>query len=742
MPADAPALDLTALPAISDLSIARARAAWRNLMWTLLPEALAGGAGQAQDAPLPDGQQAALLAMIRGFHATDVAQKAKDERAAAGQLVTELLASGPVAVLDRQEGDDRPAGRLDLAAELLNLEGAARLAFELLVTTLTDSETKHAARILAGRLGRHDADDVELLDDALSAAGFGAGLVRQLCAPGGLLRRIGAVEEAGVRSVRPSGPVLSYLNDGVDAPTELDLHRVAVNLPASALRVLADQRAAWIGVLDGALGSGRPVLLSGMPGFGGVALAALVAANNGVNWRAIHAAPLVDTLACKPSTLLPIAHAEARLTGSILVIAHVERLEQHFRENPDSLRRFVDSLVAIERPVALCWEGPVAPEIAAQLAIDAAMPHLDVPPVLPDEREALLAACLRDVGVEEDAAQELAVAGRSFSLGAEQVAAAVAHASQKAQLRAAKAVTAEIEVDNLVPTANEVRLACSTAMTNRLRMYGSRVTTTQTWDDLILPDEVTAQIKDLSRFAQVREKLFTEWGFGDKMSYGRALSAMFSGPSGTGKTMVAGLIAQDLGVELYRVDLSRVVSKYIGETEERLGRLFSEATQVGAALLFDEADSLFGKRTEIKSSHDRYANLEVNYLLQRLEEFEGLVILTTNFGTSIDEAFVRRLRFRVQFPFPSQPERTKMWEVMLPEKLPQDDDDPIDFDWLGENFELSGGHVRNAVLRAGMLAAHADAPLSMAMTYEAAAAEYRELGKLAPPNPYAEEEDW
>jgi SpoVK/Ycf46/Vps4 family AAA+-type ATPase len=210
---------------------------------------------------------------------------------------------------------------------------------------------------------------------------------------------------------------------------------------------------------------------------------------------------------------------------------------------------------------------------------------------------------------------------------------------------------------------------------------------------------------------------------------------MLSGPSGTGKTMVAGLIAQELGVELYRVDLSRVVSKYIGETEERLGSLFSEAAQVGAALLFDEADSLFGQRTEIKSSNDRYANLEVNYLLQRLEEFDGVVILTTNFAGSIDEAFLRRLRFRVQFPFPSPKERAKLWEVMLPGRLPIDDEG-LDFDWMGSSFELTGGHIRNAMLRAGMIAADANKPLTMRMFYDAAATEYKELGKLAPAYPF------
>jgi SpoVK/Ycf46/Vps4 family AAA+-type ATPase len=364
-------------------------------------------------------------------------------------------------------------------------------------------------------------------------------------------------------------------------------------------------------------------------------------------------------------------------------------------------------------------------DVAAQIAVYGGWPHLEVPALTAAARERLLAVALQQ-GTGAAPAQSLAAAARSFSLAPRGIVTAAAHAWHRAHSRGVVA-----------PTQRDVHLACSAALTSRLRQYGSRVETRASWDDLVLADEPLRQVKELARFARVRDKLFDTYGFGNKLAYGRALSAMFSGPSGTGKTMVAGLIARDLGVELYRVDLSRVVSKYIGETEERLGALFSEASQVGAALLFDEADSLFGARTEIKSSNDRYANLEVNYLLQRVEEYDGVVILTTNFATSIDEAFVRRLRFRVQFPLPSPKERARLWEVMLPPEMPQDDEG-IDFDWLGETFELSGGHVRNAVLRAAMVAADADKALSNRMVYDAAAAEYRELGKLAPPYPFDE----
>jgi SpoVK/Ycf46/Vps4 family AAA+-type ATPase len=221
-----------------------------------------------------------------------------------------------------------------------------------------------------------------------------------------------------------------------------------------------------------------------------------------------------------------------------------------------------------------------------------------------------------------------------------------------------------------------------------------------------------------------------QWGFGRKVAYGRAVSSLFSGPPGTGKTMVATLIAKELGLELFRVDLSRVVSKWVGETEKNLGRAFDEAANSQAVLLFDEADALFAKRTEVKSSNDRYANLEVNYLLQRLESFDGIVILTTNHGTSVDDAFKRRLRFRIEFPTPDDAERELLWRAMLPAGAPIADD--VDFRVLARKYAMAGGYIKNAVVRAAFLAASREQQsIDHDTLVHAASLEWEDMGNLA-----------
>lgn len=192
--------------------------------------------------------------------------------------------------------------------------------------------------------------------------------------------------------------------------------------------------------------------------------------------------------------------------------------------------------------------------------------------------------------------------------------------------------------------------------------------------------------------------------------------------------MVAGIIARELGMDCFRIEMSRVVSKYIGETEKNLGKVFDEAARSHAVILFDEADSLFAKRTEVKSHHDRYSNLEVNYLLQRIESFDGVTVLTTNFPKNIDDAFARRIKFKIEFPMPEAEERTKMWRIMLPKGAEMTDD--IDFDLLGSAFEFSGAGIKDAVLRSAFRAAEAGTPINTDLLEEAGIAVCRESGKL------------
>ena len=240
-------------------------------------------------------------------------------------------------------------------------------------------------------------------------------------------------------------------------------------------------------------------------------------------------------------------------------------------------------------------------------------------------------------------------------------------------------------------------------------------------------DQITAVIELLARIRE-RPRVYEDWGFATKLGKGLGVSALFSGPPGTGKTMVAGLIARDLGVELYQVDLSKIVSKWIGETEKNLAALFDAAEAGHAILLFDEADALFGKRSEVRSSNDRNANQEVNYLLQRMETFTGICVLTTNHETAIDEAFRRRLSVHVRFPVPEADERRRLWRAFLPAAAPVAGE--LGLDRLGDTFVMSGGYIRNAVVRAAFLAADERVAIGGGHLARAARLEYEAMGKV------------
>ncbi|HEX7843062.1 MAG TPA: ATP-binding protein, partial [Kofleriaceae bacterium] len=262
------------------------------------------------------------------------------------------------------------------------------------------------------------------------------------------------------------------------------------------------------------------------------------------------------------------------------------------------------------------------------------------------------------------------------------------------------------------PTAwvRELDDAVRQHLENRLGTTANRVTRLASWADIVLPEDITDSLLELTARVRHRKTVYERWGFDRSMTTSRGITALFQGSPGTGKTMVAGVIARDLGLELYRVDVSRITSKWIGETEKNLGSLFDAAEDGQVMLLFDEADSLFAKRTEVKTSVDRYANMEVNYLLSRLDSFEGIAILTTNFGNAIDPAFKRRLTYRVTFPFPDEEMREQLWRSLIPPEVPIAG--AIDFAGLSQRFRLSGGYIRNAALRAAFLAAEEGSSLT------------------------------
>jgi len=272
-----------------------------------------------------------------------------------------------------------------------------------------------------------------------------------------------------------------------------------------------------------------------------------------------------------------------------------------------------------------------------------------------------------------------------------------------------------------------LRAACRARGRRQLDVLAQRIAPVARWDDLVLPERELETLHEIAAHVRNRTTVHEAWGFAAAGGSGLGVSALFTGPSGTGKTMAAELLARELNLDVYRIDLSRVVSKYIGETEKNLRRVFDAAENGGVILLFDEADALFGKRTEVKDSHDRYANIEVGYLLQRMEAYSGLAILTTNTKDALDPAFLRRLRFVVRFPFPDAAQREEIWRRIYPAAVPTDD---LDLERLAR-LTVSGGSIRGIALNAAFLAADAGEPVRMAHVGRAARTEYVKLEKPA-----------
>ena len=292
-----------------------------------------------------------------------------------------------------------------------------------------------------------------------------------------------------------------------------------------------------------------------------------------------------------------------------------------------------------------------------------------------------------------------------------------------------RAVAAAADHDPTTPCDDRIEAFLRASRELRLAEHTRKVERLASWTDLVLPPDVMDSLRELVGRVRHRRTVFETWGMGRTMVTSRGLTALFQGPPGTGKTLIAGVIARELGLDLYQVDLSKVMSKWLGETERNLATIFDAAEDGQVILLFDEADSLFAKRTEVRSSNDRYANLEVNYLLQRFDAFEGIAILTTNNGGSIDPAFKRRLSFRMSIPFPDEETRAELWRAHLPSELPRAEE--LTFVSLARKYQLSGGYIRNACLRAAFLAAQEETHLHQHHLERAIALEFAETGQLS-----------
>jgi hypothetical protein len=305
---------------------------------------------------------------------------------------------------------------------------------------------------------------------------------------------------------------------------------------------------------------------------------------------------------------------------------------------------------------------------------------------------------------------------QQFDLGP----AAISHA-----VTSASAIAGRREGDFLL-LAEDLWQACREHAGWRLGSLAQRLVPCYSWDDIVLPEDLMRQLREIADQVAARPQVYETWKFGARLPRGRGISALFTGPSGTGKTMAAEILANHLQLDLYRIDLAGVVSKYIGETEKNLRSVFDVAEQSGAILFFDEADALFGKRSDVKDSHDRYANIEVNYLLQRMEDYRGLAILCTNRRSALDRAFLRRLRFLVEFPFPDSEHRRLIWSKVFPPEAPLAS---LDWDALSR-LEIAGGNIRNIALNAAFLASGEQTSIRMNHVLHAARREYAKIDKL------------
>jgi hypothetical protein len=519
------------------------------------------------------------------------------------------------------------------------------------------------------------------------------------------LIEVGAGETLASTPLRADERVLHFLAgvDGIDERLHGVAEPLADGAPLPPSHAAAAERLAahW-----SAPGAPPPLpFLCGDERAGKRAVAAAAAAALGLGpWRA-RAADL-PAAAAERETLARLWEREAVLTGAALLV------EVDDADPPEAARAALAFAERLRAPAAVAAREPLATSHRPAVRVD-----VDRPP--PAEQRELWRAALGEGAAALNGALEPLVA--QFHLGVREIAQA-----------AAQALPGPAEGGAL---AARLWTACRGQARPRLDELAQRIDPGAGWEDLVLPEAQALTLRQVAAQVRHRARVYEAWGFGRPGARGMGVSALFAGPSGTGKTLAAEVIAAELRLDLYRIDLSQVVNKYVGETEKNLRRVFDAAEEGGAVLLFDEADALFGKRSAVKDAHDRYANIEVSYLLQRMETYRGLAVLTTNLKDSLDGAFLRRLRFVVGFPFPDPAQRAEIWRRAFPPATPTEGLDPAKLAALS----VAGGNIRNIALGAAFLAADDGTPVRMEHLLRAARAE---LAKMEKPVSAAEVAGW
>jgi SpoVK/Ycf46/Vps4 family AAA+-type ATPase len=511
------------------------------------------------------------------------------------------------------------------------------------------------------------------------------------------------------RAIKADDRIVQYLlgSDAVDARLRHCAEMRAAPLPDLLLAEGLQVRLGHVLPRD-ADGVAPVVHLSGPAGVGKRTLAAAMCRERGLAVLVVNLERLLTEAPAALAGTLALIAREARLQRAAVLFDGLDLLRSEAQQS--ALAVFRDSLARAQSACFLTGESDwdSGASFCAQRYVHLALPRPDAV-----QRRASWQAAMAGSPADPGA-----VASR-FKLTFGQIEAAAATARMLARLRGGPTET--------VGTADLFE-ACRVNSNRRLGTLARKIVPRYRWDDIVLPADRIAQLREICNHLKYRERVYGDWGFGNKLALGKGLMVLFAGPSGTGKTMAADVIAGELGLELYKIDLSSVISKYIGETEKNLARIFDEAETSNAILFFDEADALFGKRSEVKDSHDRYANIEVGYLLQRMEEYEGVAILATNLRKNMDEAFVRRLHFTVDLPFPDEADRHRIWQAIWPKDTPRDDD--LDFASLAQRFELTGGNIRNVALEAAFLAADEGEVVRMSHLIHATQREYQKTGKL------------
>jgi hypothetical protein len=549
------------------------------------------------------------------------------------------------------------------------------------------------------------------LHDDVSRRRASVGLALELCAPGVSAGANPARHRLGPLAPLVAGGLLLVedtdrpsLTRALRVPDRVTAHLLGDDSPDQVVEALlttsVDVPGDEVEAMARGIGAGvRLVYVRERPGASGHALARSGFARIGRSTLGLDLGRLGP--GDDPHAVAEAAAREATLRRAGLVVGPVDALVER---GPAAVRAFAEA----HATVVLVGGRPYDPAWSREVPLLLEAPALSVA-----QRHELWLGSLAE---RAPAAFDPAEVTLAFRLAPEQI------------VRAARAAHHASSAAGRPMSVSDISSGARAQNAAGLERLARRIVPSYRWDDLVLPRAVSTQLHEITARARHRDRVIGEWGIGYRSGRALGITALFAGDSGTGKTMSAEVLAGDLGFDLYVIDLSTVVDKYIGETEKNLDRIFTEADRVNGVLLFDEADALFGKRSEVKDARDRYANVEVAYLLQRMELFDGIAILTTNLRANVDEAFTRRLDAIVDFPMPEESDRLALWQRNLPPSVPQGED--IDHAFLARRFKLAGGDIRNICVAAAYLAAADDRPVAMRDLIRATEREYRKLGRL------------